>query len=1077
MRHLYQQSKFFALACAFTTACGGAAKTDEADAPVADTQSTEETAAADAADSAADSAAAGDPAAQKAILAVKAGDSWTLNGLAAAVQVLRTEGNIPHIYAQNRKDLAHAMGFIMARDRYFQMELTRRVGLGTISNLLGDAALAKDIEARASGSAFVADNILSRLTQEQKDVFDGFAAGINDYIAMVAAKKLPEPSEIGFAGPLLGGTAATLLKPWDRRSVAGASAAIIYNLGYETDDPGRTQTLAGLAEHYKGKALADLRTDGALVDIEYHVAPIKPISSAAGLGLDMDGVNVPKTTPGVVPGGKREGKAKKRKSHVAAALPADMFDRMQARFAERERRNGHDRVNGFGSNSWAVMGTAAKDGRALVAGDGHLPLSVPSLFYAMGLDDSVFGGGNEHTVGLSIPGLPLMAVGTNGYVGWSQTQLVGDITDWYREELKLDANGAPKATIFQGKEVAVAKVDEKFEIANVPVLGSVGRVETWARYTTADGRWIYDIEGPAVDGKTYKAKPGETVIALAGRFVVPTDSNADGKITAVSFDFTGLDNPDIIGGVDGFGHAKNVFEFRDATRHLVAYSQNMVAADADGHVFYSGYQAVPCRSYLPRQADGKWKVGANPKQLIDATLYPSFTIPLKPDGTVDEEPGKTDPTKCVVPFDEYPNSIDPKQGYVVTANNDPGNLSTDNSLSNDKWYIGGPWANGYRADTIAQGCAANVKDKSASMESMAKIQANNQSRLGDEWVPFFLAQVASVKQLAASGKPPSADELRLVDLYKSITPADLDDAIARLQKWHDGGSPALSGVVTFYHPDLGVGEVEYAIATTIFNAWFDKFVNYALDDEGINVWEPWGGDARTRALSYFRDGMGPDNKLKQVSWNKDTGESAFFDKFDTPQIETAREIVILALKAGLDASAKTFSTGDHSKWIWGLRHGVHFNSLLADFLGSKPEYATLTEAFSISPSLLPLAPKYDKGDPRADLKQFPRGGDGFAVDAAGGVNSDGYGSGPVFRLVIALGKDAAGKPTTTAQNILPGGQSGLTDDPLSPKDVVPNPLFSDQVKLWLANKTMPMQWSVADVVAAASVRETFVPAK
>ena len=81
----------------------------------------------------------------------------------------------------------------------------------------------------------------------------------------------------------------------------------------------------------------------------------------------------------------------------------------------------------------------------------------------MGLDDSVFGGGEMHQMGLSIPGLPLMAVGTNGYVGWSQTQLVGDITDWYREELKLDTAGAPKATIFQGKEVPVAKTDEKYK--------------------------------------------------------------------------------------------------------------------------------------------------------------------------------------------------------------------------------------------------------------------------------------------------------------------------------------------------------------------------------------------------------------------------------------------------------------------------------------------------------------------------------------------------------------------------------------------------------------------------------------
>src|SRR4029079_17880317 len=114
------------------------------------------------------------------------------------------------------------------------------------------------------------------------------------------------------------------------------------------------------------------------------------------------------------------------------------------------KRLGHDHALGWGSNAWAVAGAATTDGRALVAGDGHLPLSIPSLFYQIGLDTSVLGDGDTHQMGLVFPGMPVMAVGTNGQVGWSQTQLMGDITDWYREELQLDANGKPGASLFQG---------------------------------------------------------------------------------------------------------------------------------------------------------------------------------------------------------------------------------------------------------------------------------------------------------------------------------------------------------------------------------------------------------------------------------------------------------------------------------------------------------------------------------------------------------------------------------------------------------------------------------------------------
>ncbi len=1003
-----------------------------------------------------------------AILGVKQTDEFQLKGLSAPVQVVRTENNIAHIYAKNRKDLMHAAGFILARDRFFQMELARRLGLGTLTELLGDAALSTDLDARATGSAFVADNILKRLTPEQKDVFEGFAAGVNDYIDLAVAGKLQLPSEIDLAGGLLGGTPETLMKKWDARAVAGAAAAIFYNLGFETDDIGRTQHLAALADAFKDKPLADLRTKGALADIENHVAPIRAVSSAGGLGLDLNGKPVAKTTDGKVPGTKewKPNDLPASAANLPKALPADLMERMKARSAARELRNGHDRTNGFGSNAWSLSGKATVDGRGITAGDGHLPLSVPSLFYQVGLDDEVFGGGKEHTLGLMIPGLPIQAVGTNGYVAWNQTQLVGDITDWYRDELKLDAKGAPVATVFQGKDEALTAVDETYTVANIPALGSIGRTVKITRWVTAQGRWLYGIEGTSVDAK-YVPAQGETLVNIDGKWVVPKDTNGDGKITAISFAFTGLFNPDLIGAVDGFGHSKDVFELRDATRHLMGYSQNIAAADADGHAFYTGFQAVPCRSYLPRDKDGVWAPGANPKQLIDGTKYPSFQIPQLADGSVDDT-HQDDPIKCVVPFDEYPNSIDPDQGFIVTANNDPGNLAADNNLFNDKWYIGGPWANGYRAGTISENLKKVVAAKSGDIATMQAIQANNTSSTGTDWTQFLLDAVSAGK--AAANKATKTDtEQRLADLYNALTPTEMDDAVARLTAWQTAGFPALSGVETFYHA-VAAGEVESAVATTIFAAWFGQFIDLVFNDEPMDVWEPWGADAHTRALSFLKDGRGPNNPKGQASWNPETQESAFFDILSTPVVETSTELALMALKKGLQAENARFATNDHSKWLWGLRHGVHFDSILKSFLGDKPEYSALTDAFSISPDLLPLADNLKAGDPRQGLKIFPRGGDVFAVDAAGGINAEDYGSGPVFRMVWVLGKKN-GKPWVDGANVLPGGQSGVTS--LASGDA--NPLFSDQAKLWLANKAVPMRYAPADVAAGATGRELLTP--
>ncbi len=1053
-------------ALAMGAGCGKEAAPAAADATAADATKTADAADSVAADSGADAPVdaplAGNPDKQKLIVGVPLKAEFDLP-LSAEAHVVRTEGDVANIYAKNRKDLSVVAGFVLARHRYFQMELTRRLGLGEISALLGDAALDQDLESRLAGSLYVAESVQERLTPELADVYDGFAAGINAYIDLVVAGKEPEPSEIKLAKGMLGGTAETLMKKWDRRSVAGASAAIVYNLGYETDDVGRTQAIATLPAKFKDKPLADLRLAGALADIEYLVKPIKPVSSAAGSGLDLNGKAVDSTEPGKVPAGKDlQQWLQVVLKDAPRPLPAALWQRHKVRDARWQQRSGHDRGNGFGSNAWAVAGKGAMDGAGLLAGDGHLPLSVPSLFYQIGLDTAVFGGGPTHQKGLMIPGLPLMAVGTNGGVAWSQTQLVGDITDWYRDQVVLDKAGKPVATRFVegGKLVdkPLKAVEETVVVAEVKLLGSKGRTEKWTRYVTWDGRWLTDFEGPTVNPAKYTPQPGETIVAVAGGFVVPKDQDGNGLVDGVAFDFTGLDKPNIVAAVDGFGHSADVWQLRDHTRKLVAYSQNIIAADSKGNALYTGYQAVPCRKHLPRDASGKWKAGADPKQLIDGTLYTGFEIPTLPDGTVDESKA-AEATRCVVPFDAYPQSVNPPQGFVVTGNNDPGNLSTDNNLWNDKHYIGGPWANGYRADSIAEALKPMIAAKSADVAKMGEVQAHNQSRLGQDFGPIFLKAVADTKAKLTKSDL-DEDQVRAVQLYMSITPAALDDAVKRLDAWIKAGAPALSGVETFYHK-VAPGEVEHAIATSIFNAWMDRAVALTVDDENLDLWEPWGADARTRAMWFLWQGRGPGNPSKLLSWNPKTEESAYFDILGTAPIERSDEVVLMALKQGLDALAskeKGFGTSDPSKWLWGIRHGVRFDSILAKFLSGNGQFASIANLFSITPSVLPLAEKLAPGDPRADLEQFPRGGDAFAVDAAGGIFNNGYGSGPVFRMAIAL---LPGK--TTGINVIPGGQSGLTD----------SPFFADQVKAWLGNTAWPLRYEVQDVVAGAVGRELY----
>src|SRR5690606_38492727 len=131
---------------------------------------------------------------------------------------------------------------------------------------------------------------------------------------------------------------------------------------------------------------------------------------------------------------------------------------------------------------------------------------------------------------------------------------------------------------------------------------------------------ITSIEGEEVSGPD--ANPA--AVLMMGDWIVPGDTDGDGRVTAISFDYAGLDLSNMPRGIDTYANAEDVDAFAEATRDLVAYSLNLVAADANGSIFYTGFQAVPFRTYLDRNPDGSWAEGAEPNLLLDGTKYGGF---------------------------------------------------------------------------------------------------------------------------------------------------------------------------------------------------------------------------------------------------------------------------------------------------------------------------------------------------------------------------------------------------------------------------------------------------------------------
>jgi penicillin amidase len=106
-----------------------------------------------------------------------------LQGLQAEVQVVRDRWGIPHIFAQNERDLFFAQGYVHAQDRLWQMDLSRRVASGRLSEIFGEVTLDTDRFFRTLGLRRVAEEEVRLLDPSQREILEAYSAGVNAYIA------------------------------------------------------------------------------------------------------------------------------------------------------------------------------------------------------------------------------------------------------------------------------------------------------------------------------------------------------------------------------------------------------------------------------------------------------------------------------------------------------------------------------------------------------------------------------------------------------------------------------------------------------------------------------------------------------------------------------------------------------------------------------------------------------------------------------------------------------------------------------------------------------------------------------
>ncbi|HWN40788.1 MAG TPA: penicillin acylase family protein [Thermoanaerobaculia bacterium] len=299
-----------------------------------------------------------------------------VTGLASPVTIERDALGIPTIRGASRLDVARATGFAHAQERFFQMDFQRRHAAGELAELAGEGLLRLDRKLRVHRFRAEAPRILARSSPEMRSLIEAYAKGVNEGLA--ALEKKP------FEYLLLGAEPA----PWKPEDTVLVQLSMFVSL---QDEDGEYESMLGLMQEKLPPELFRFLT---------------PRGTEWDAPLVGEG-----PAPVPVPGPE-------------ALKPAPALPRAASlgrRAAEPEGE--------AASNAWALAGRHTASGRPLLAVDMHLGLSVPNIWYRAAFAWPDGAGGEHRVVGVTLPGVPIMVVGSNGSISWGFTNSRIDTSD------------------------------------------------------------------------------------------------------------------------------------------------------------------------------------------------------------------------------------------------------------------------------------------------------------------------------------------------------------------------------------------------------------------------------------------------------------------------------------------------------------------------------------------------------------------------------------------------------------------------------------------------------------------------
>lgn len=313
-------------------------------------------------------------------------ESFDWKTLKQPVTVVWDDFRVPHIFAKNSDDLYQVQGYLHARDRLFQMDLTSRAGMSRLSEIIGSATWEIDQFFGKLGLRQGIQNLKSEIESdpESRKAMGSYISGVNRWIEDLPAKKYPLEYKL----------LNTLPEKWTLEKSAAIVMVMTFRLGGRSYDLWKQKHLSNWGAEKIKVLFPNFLSDHLQ---QTYPQGVQKIPQKIGLWEEA----------------------------------GSQFKTVIQKFPETIKPLATN-----GSNNWAIRQEESGAIEVFLANDPHLKLNLPTLWYEqqLSVEDSI------NMYGVSIPGAAGLQIGFSPQVGWGVTNGNSDVLDWFEVEFKTESS-------------------------------------------------------------------------------------------------------------------------------------------------------------------------------------------------------------------------------------------------------------------------------------------------------------------------------------------------------------------------------------------------------------------------------------------------------------------------------------------------------------------------------------------------------------------------------------------------------------------------------------------------------------